>query len=255
MNSPSISIVTTTFNVAGVLPTLVGSLRAQTDRDFEWVVVDGASTDATTRLIESADDVVTQWVSEPDCGIYDAMNKAIGMMSGDYYLVCGADDMLFPDAIENYRKWLRSHPGCDLIVAGVQVGDKVRMGYRAKRYWLGHTAMFSHHSVGTLIRRGLHEEFGRYDLNFRVLADGYFLKKVAKNPHTKIVSANFVAGEFFLGGASGAFLPRTLSELWVIQLLTEPHPFFQTMVHLLRLVRYGYRIRRDCLNRQKTIAS
>lgn len=247
----SITVVTVTRNAALVLPGLIESLRAQTDRDFEWVVVDGASTDGTTEIIESAGDLVSKRISEPDCGIYDAMNKAVRAAGGDYYLVCGADDRLAADAIENYRKCLVQQPGSDIIVAGVRVGGTSLSGYRPEKRWLGHTAMFTQHSVGTLIRRKLHEIHGDYDLYFSVLADGYFLKKVAIDPAVKIVPADFIAGELSPDGASGAFLARTLSELWSIQLLTEPNPFLQTVIHFLRVIRYYGRIV-DSLGRFKT---
>jgi glycosyltransferase involved in cell wall biosynthesis len=249
--TPSITVVTVTFNAAKLLPGLIESLRAQTDRDFEWVVVDGVSTDGTVEMLKSAGDIVSKWISEPDCGIYDAMNKAVCMSEGDYYLVCGADDRLSADAIGNYRKCLAQQAECDMIVAGVRVGDACLLGYRPKKRWLGHTAMFTQHSVGTLIRRKLHEIHGDYDLRFSVLADGYFLKRAAIEPGIRIVSADFIAGEFSPGGASGAFLARTLCELWSIQLLTEPSPLLQTGIHLLRIIRHYGRIV-DGMNRFKT---
>src|SRR5574343_103309 len=86
---PSISIITVTFNAAAHLPTLIDSLRNQSDRGFEWIVVDGASTDKTVDLLE-ASGIVTTWISEPDFGIYDALNKAIRLSTGEYYLVLGA---------------------------------------------------------------------------------------------------------------------------------------------------------------------
>ena len=87
-----ISVLPVTFNAIDMLPGLIDSLKAQTDRCFEWIVVDGASTDGTIELIKSSNDIVTQWISEPDFGIYHAMNKAIQLATGDYYLVVGADD-------------------------------------------------------------------------------------------------------------------------------------------------------------------
>lgn len=242
---PSISVVTVTFNAARVLPGLIDSLRAQSDRCFEWIVVDGASTDGTVDILKSAGALVGKWVSEPDCGIYDAMNKAVAMACGSHYLVCGADDRLATDAIGLYRKCLLQQPQADMIVAGVRVGDRCLTGYRPGKRWLGHTAMFTQHSVGTLIQRKLHETHGDYDLRFSVLADGYFLKKAAIDPNVKIVSADFIAGDFSPGGTSGALMARTLSELWSIQLLTEPSPWLQTIIHGLRIIRYYSRIKQD----------
>lgn len=242
---PKLTVLTVTYNAAPVLQGLIESLRAQSDRNFEWIVVDGASTDGTVESIKSAQDLVSKWISEPDCGIYDAVNKAIQLATGDYYLVCGADDRLSVDAIKYYRDALARNPGCDLIVAGVRVGISCRMGYRPRKRWLGHGAMFTHHSVGTLIRRDLHRIHGAYDLRFSLLADGLFLKKVATADGARVVAADFVAGEYAPHGASGTSPIRSLSELWAVQLLTEPNPALQTAIHFLRIMRHFGRIRVD----------
>lgn len=96
---PDITVITATYNASKVLPGLIDSLRSQTDQDFEWIVVDGASTDGTVELVEAAGDVVTRWVSEPDFGIYHALNKALGLATGEYYLVLGADDRLRTEGV------------------------------------------------------------------------------------------------------------------------------------------------------------
>jgi len=121
---PTISVITVTFNTAKLLPGLIESLRAQTDRDFEWIVVDGASTDETIHLIKSAGDVVTNWISEPDFGIYHALNKAVRMATGQYYLVMGADDRLNPDAIAQYREHAYRSKA-DIITAMIMRNGKI----------------------------------------------------------------------------------------------------------------------------------
>jgi len=99
---PAISIITATFNASSQLPDLITSLRAQSDRDFEWIVIDGGSTDSTVELLHGCGDLVTSMVSEPDFGIYHAINKGIRLSRADYYLVVGADDRLAQHAIENF---------------------------------------------------------------------------------------------------------------------------------------------------------
>lgn len=239
---PTIAVVTVTYNAAPTLSDLLESLRAQTDRRFDWMVVDGASVDETTDILKAAPDIVSEWISEADCGIYSALNKAVTALTSDYYLVCGADDILASDAIENYRKYLTANPGCDIVVAGVRVGKQVISGYKPARRWLGHTAMFTQHSVGTLIRRELHQVHGLYNSYFGLLADGYFLKKAAIDPNTKVISADFLAGNLNPNGLSSIFLARTLSELWAIQLLTEPRPLLQTLIHFARVIKHHRRI-------------
>ena len=91
-----LSIITATLNSIEYLPKLIDSLRKQKDREFEWVVADGASTDGTLELLKSVTDLDILITSESDFGIYDALNRGIKVCSGDYYLVLGDDDFYIP---------------------------------------------------------------------------------------------------------------------------------------------------------------
>lgn len=233
---PSISIITVTFNAAGVLPGLIASLRAQSDRDFEWVIVDGASTDGTVELIKSSGDIVSAWVSEPDCGIYDAMNKAIGMASGEYYVVCGADDRLFANAIADYRQAVSEKP-VDIVAACVETDAGIVRPMRGKPWLHGQSAFVSHHSVGTLIRKELHREYGLYSRRFPIAADQYFLKRACMSGRPRIAAADFIAGHYSKGGVSGTDILGTLSDYCRVQLETERFPALQVLLHCIRLLK------------------
>lgn len=237
----TISIITVTRNTAAVLGGLVESLRAQTDQEFEWVVVDGGSTDATTTMLAEAGDVVGKWISEPDFGIYHAMNKALGLASSEYYLVCGADDRLLPTAIANYREAIKQ-TSADLISACVETAAGVRRPGLGRSWWYGHAAFVSYHSVGTLIRKSLHEQFGYYSRRFPIAADQYFLKQVCMAPMVKFATADFVVGHYSLQGMSGSDIPGTMSEFFRIQLETERHAGVQIILYGLRILLHFGRI-------------
>lgn len=231
-----ISIITVTYNAAQALPGLIESLAVQTDRDFEWVVVDGASNDATVEIIKSAGSVVSKWISEPDCGIYDAMNKAIKMASGEYYLVCGADDQLFPNAIAEYRKVARE-TSADIVTAFVKTNNGVQRPLRGKPWLFGHLAFVSQHSVGTLIKRSLHQEYGYYSKRFPIAADQYFLKRVCMSPNNRVQIGDFLAGHYSTDGISGTDILATLSDFCRVQIETERLPSLQVLLHCLRLLK------------------
>lgn len=89
-----LSVVTATYNAVQHLPNLIKSLRDQSDRDFEWVVMDGGSTDGTIELLKLVEDIKIVFKSQKDFGIHDALNRAVKVSSGTYYLVVGADDLL-----------------------------------------------------------------------------------------------------------------------------------------------------------------
>nr|WP_294867109.1 glycosyltransferase family 2 protein [uncultured Pseudogulbenkiania sp.] len=92
---PRITIITSTFNCAEALKKTAASIREQTYRNIQWIVADGASRDGTVDVIKENQDIVTDWFSEPDSGIYDAWNKACQLIDGDWVLFLGAGDVLY----------------------------------------------------------------------------------------------------------------------------------------------------------------
>jgi len=232
---PPISIVTATFNADDQLPSLIKSLRAQTDRNFQWIVVDGASTDATIDLLKASGDIVTTWISEPDFGIYDALNKAIRLSTGEYYLVLGADDRLLPDAIAEYRRHI-TLSGADLITASILQDGHVSAGKTGRSWWNGMFAYVSGHSVGTLIRRSLHDRFGYYSRRFPVAADMYFIKTACMSPDVRVHQADFVAGEHGKAGISSVDKAATFCDCFRVQLETERWKLPQIMIFLAKLI-------------------
>lgn len=231
---PSISIITVTFNAGAPLLTLIDSLRAQSDRNFEWIVVDGASTDETIDLLKASDIVVT-WVSEPDFGIYDALNKAIRLSTGEYYLVLGADDKLLPDAIAKYRQHAKLS-GADFVTGSILLDGRVSAGKKGRSWWNGMFAYVSGHSVGTLIRRSLHYRFGYYSRRFPVAADMYFIKTACKSPDVRVHQADFVAGEHGKAGVSSVDKAATFCDCFRVQLETERWKLPQIMIFLAKLL-------------------
>lgn len=232
-----ISIITATYNAAPVLPRLIESLRAQADRDFEWIVVDGASTDDTLAILAAAGDVVTTFISEHDFGIYDALNKGLKTASGDYYLVLGADDSLYPDAIKQYRAALLAGPVFpDIVTASISSGGSV-CSARVGRAWLyGLRGYVSSHSIGALIKRSLHDSHGYYSRKFPIAADQYFIKK-AGDSGAVIKVCDFCAGVYGTEGVSSVDVAGTLTEIFRIQLATEKNKFFQLMIFVGRLLK------------------
>lgn len=94
-----LSIITVNYNNKSGLERTIQSVLSQTCQDFEWIVIDGGSTDGSKQLIESHSDRINYWVSEPDMGIYNAMNKAIKIVNGEYCLFLNSGDSLDADNI------------------------------------------------------------------------------------------------------------------------------------------------------------
>lgn len=121
---PFFSIITSTYNVAETLPRLLDSLAAQTCRDFNWIVQDGASTDETMCIVERYRPLLPEILAESrkDTGIYDAWNRALdraGDQLGEWVLFLGGDDLLAsPEVLEKSKKILDSLPENILYCVG-----------------------------------------------------------------------------------------------------------------------------------------
>lgn len=90
-----LSIITINYNNKDGLQKTINSVITQTYKDFEWIIIDGGSTDGSKELIEKYADYITYWVSEPDKGIYNAMNKGILASQGEYLYFLNSGDLLY----------------------------------------------------------------------------------------------------------------------------------------------------------------
>jgi glycosyltransferase involved in cell wall biosynthesis len=228
---PLVSVITATRNVAPVIAALHESLSRQTYPNFEWVVADGVSSDGTLDLLNGfgARSPWVRYISEPDFGVYHALNKAIAAARGQYYVVAGADDLLDADALARYAEVAAG--GADVVLARVRRNGKVIGGFYPNRAWIGTARVFAgSHSVGMLIRTDLHQRFGFYARRFPLLADVFFLKTLLRSGSVRFVTADFVAGTFAEGGLTTVNKLQILAENWQIQMLTEPHPLMQTLL-------------------------
>ncbi|MVM41173.1 glycosyltransferase [Spirosoma sp. HMF3257] len=100
--SPTVSIITITYNAERFLERTIQSILAQQATDFEYIVIDGASTDGTRDIIKQYERHITNWISEPDQGLYDAMNKGLHKAKGEYVWFMNAGDEIHdPQTLPN----------------------------------------------------------------------------------------------------------------------------------------------------------
>jgi glycosyltransferase involved in cell wall biosynthesis len=236
-----ISIITATLNARELLPGLIQSLQQQTDSDFEWMVMDGGSRDGTLELLRSAGLRQIRVVSEPDCGIYDALNKAIQLSSGTYYLVCGADDRLSEEAVARYKS-LATESSAELISARVLTTQGTLNPERGKPWLRGHLAFVSQHAVGTLIKKDLHKAIGFYSRRFKIAADQLFIKQACSNKQVRLLAADFIAGRYATDGVSGGDVVTSMTEFFRVQLETESNKPLQILLFCLRLFKHRKRL-------------
>lgn len=233
MAAATISVVTPSYNSAAQFVNLIASLRAQTDRDFEWVVADGGSTDDTLAIVRAATDLRPLVSSQPDFGIYDALNRGLRQASCEYYIVAGSDDVFAPDAIANFRRAILES-GADIIVATAS-HDRGRAYIKKGPSWIvGEKAYIANHSLATAFRRALHERFGWYSRKFPIAADSLFVLRACEGGAKRHVAA-FEAGSVGAGGVSYVDWAGSATELFRVQLIVGRALLPQTFLLLLRI--------------------
>ena len=99
IHTPLISIITVSYNASATIEATIKSVLSQTFKNFEYIIVDGDSTDGTKELIKEYASHLSYWISEPDKGIYDAMNKAVGYAKGQFVYFIGADDIFIDSGV------------------------------------------------------------------------------------------------------------------------------------------------------------
>lgn len=236
-----ISIITATFNAASHLPDLIRSLGVQTYKNFEWVVADGGSTDDTLSILKNVKDLNVTLSSQPDFGIYDALNRAIKASKGDYYVVIGADDVFEPDAIENFCNQI---DGVNTVITSpILINNKIYKLSPLPVFLSGFRAKICGHSIATLFKKSLHEKYGYYSRKYPIAADYDFMMKLVVN-NEKVKACNFVAGKFGIDGISTVDRIGSASEVMRIMILNGYSAPVQVFIFILRLLYSAFFSRR-----------
>jgi GT2 family glycosyltransferase len=119
---PSITVVTPCFNAAATIEQTLASVRAQSYPRLEHVVVDGASTDGTVEILERADGI--RWISEPDRGMTDALNKGLAMATGEVVGELNADDVYVPGALHAVGEAMAANPSAEWLTGLCRIIDE-----------------------------------------------------------------------------------------------------------------------------------
>jgi len=166
--APSISVILACKNPGPRLPTALASVWDQRSVSAELIVIDGGSTDGSVSTLESARSRLTALVSEPDTGVYDAMNKGLALARGDWVLFLGADDRLVGDhVLSEVLNWAKKTESG--VIAGEIAYDDGRI-YRMHSRVNPRVRNFVHHQAA-FYRRTLFEENGGFDPTLTIMGD------------------------------------------------------------------------------------
>jgi len=242
-----ISLITVTYNAESTIGRCIESIIAQNYNNLEYIIVDGASTDNTIQIINQFKDHINIFISEPDKGIYDAMNKGIANAHGDIIAILNSDD--FFAAIDVLSELVKAfnEQNADIIYGNIDYVDlqgliirKWRSGvYTKGRYnwgWMPpHPAFYC--------RRQLFEQFGLYSLAYGTAADYELMLRFMHSTGLNIYYLNKVMVKMGIGGVSnsgyGNRLKAFLFDLKAMRNNGIPFPVITVLFKPLRKI-YQY---------------
>ena len=200
-----ITIITVCVNAEKTIKDTIESVLKQSYKDFEYIIVDGKSSDDTLKIISKYDDKRIRLISEKDKGLYDAMNKGIKLATGDIIGTINSDDILasedvFQTVIDNFDE------NTDVIYANIKYYNedfsKVKRdfisGTKENDYFCpAHPSMY--------VRKQIYEKIGTYNINYKIAADFDFMVRCnLNNVRYKYIDKYFVYMRY--GGKSNGFV-------------------------------------------------
>ena len=206
---PLISVVTICYNAKNDLEKTILSVLSQTYQDIEYIIIDGGSTDGTVDIIHKYSERLFYWISEPDKGIYDAMNKGIKMATGDIIGVLNSDDFFtHSDVLKKVVERFENDEALDAVYGDVHFVKSNNLNkcvryysskiFRRKLMRLGF--MPAHPSF--YMRKRCFDEFGLYRTDYKIAADFEFLLRAIFKGNIKIEYMPVDMVTMRMGGAS-----------------------------------------------------
>ena len=257
-----VSIITVTFNSAKYLTDCIDSVRSQDHEDIEHIIIDGKSTDGTVGIILENEAYISEWISEPDRGMYDAINKGIALATGDIIGVLNSDDMFASaDVISQIVKCF-IQTGADSVY-----GDLVYVNAdntsKIFRYWKGLPYNRARFKTGWMpahptfyIKRNLIEEHGPYENHYFSAADYEFM---ARYLYLLKISSHYLPKMIVKmrnGGISNGNIYRRLRanrrDYLAMKKNNIPFPFIVSILKpLSKIPQYSKNLNKKILNKNK----
>ncbi len=233
-----ISVITVTKNSEKFLEENINSLKNQTYKNFEHIIIDGNSTDRTVEIIKKNKDKIDYWVSEPDEGLYDAMNKGIKACTGDIIGILNSDDIYFSEALKFVNQYFTEQENLDFLFGTVEKHKLMHGYYPEKIKWT--FGFYTTHSVGFFIKKSSQMKIGFYDTRYKYSADyDLFYKMIVKKKMFGIATKkNEIFGKFRQGGLSSRIKYLDfLKENNRIRINNGQNILFVYLIFVLRLLR------------------
>jgi glycosyltransferase involved in cell wall biosynthesis len=226
--SPKITVVIAVYNGAQTLQQCIDSFIRQTYANKELIIIDGASTDGSIEIIKKNQKDINCWVSEPDKGIYNAWNKGLEKVNGEWVCFLGADDFFWDNHVfERMSKQLVKLP-VDIRVA---YGQVMLLNINAEPlYLVGETwdkskkrfkQKMSLPHQGVMHRRSLFDMHGKFDESFRIVGDYELLLRELKTGDAAFISDIILTG--MRQGGISSNPKQSLTILWEVRFAQRKH--------------------------------
>jgi glycosyltransferase involved in cell wall biosynthesis len=206
-----ISIITVCYNSESTLEKTILSVANQTHKDVEYIIIDGNSKDGTVEIIKQYSNKIDHWISEPDKGLYDAMNKGIALATGEIIGILNSDDTFYSNNVLEQIAAFHTDNEIDASIGTIiqhkENGKIVRIysskNWREDKLKIGF--MPPHPSI--FFKKELFDKFGNYDLGFKIGADyelitRFFLKNTISWKYSDITTTAMLVGGLSSSGTS-----------------------------------------------------
>ena len=206
-----LSIVTVVLNGEKYIENTIKSVLKQKEKNYEYIIIDGGSSDKTLSIIKKYSNKISYWVSEKDKGIYDAFNKGMKLARGNYIGIINSDDVYTNSALQIISKYIKKRPELDFFFGSVKKHWGILHGYKPEK--IGYSwGFYSSHSTGFFIKKTSAKKVGLYNLKYRYHADyDYFYRMIVKMKMKGMATKkNEVVGIFRRGGFSSTIPFRKL---------------------------------------------
>lgn len=171
-----LSIITVNYNNCVGLVQTMNSIKLQSSRDFEWIVIDGSSTDGSKEILIENNKCISYWVSEPDMGIYNAMNKGIKASKGEYLLFLNSGDCLYNSNV--VKSFCKNSSNEEIIYGDIlyknSVGSFRKQSLNKKNITICDLWVHTLPHQASFIKKTAFEKYGYYNEEIKVSADWFF---------------------------------------------------------------------------------
>jgi glycosyltransferase involved in cell wall biosynthesis len=196
-----LSIITINYNNAGGLKKTLDSILGQSEKSFEYIVIDGGSTDGSKNLLEQSSSI-SWWISEKDKGIYDAMNKGIMKANGEYLLFINSGDKLYE--ADTVKKIFPELDGPSIVYGNMKIDDgrQLKDGFMPDNINLKQMMNDTLWHPVSFIKKELFDRYGLYKTNYKICGDYDFFFNVIIDKKVSLKHVNQFICVFDLSGIS-----------------------------------------------------